>query len=1170
MSGGGIIKSIIMIKILSTNRERERESKRPAGISRYLFGTVVFLTLLFGFFQTITPVFAATLLSDDFTGTTINTSKWTEIDASGAGGTSGEVQQNGTLTIANSYVANTWGATAMISADTFNSTGLEISALMTRASDQLLSYGDYNFQSAGTKAYIVDLTSSVLALSWENGSLVGNTSCGAYSAGATYKMVIISGGFEVYKNNSLICTHNTSVTITDKPIFLESSLAASNYDDVLVVETPPVPTAPDAPTIGTATAGNGQATVTFTPPASNGGSAITGYTATSLPGSITGTGSSSPITVTGLTNGTAYTFTVTATNAVGTSPASSASNSVTPSVPAVPDQVAGVSVTGVNKQVLIGWDAPGQGGAAITDYLVEYKTSSSSTWITFSDGTSSNTKTIVTGLANGTAYDFRVSAINSGGTGTASATSTATPNAISTLAFVFTGESNSGGIGLNSDATAGELATRSSVQIMNLTSGLFLFENLDIGTNNLRDHAGLESYYDNSHGFELQLANSTEANAFPDNSQVYLVKTGQGGSQVSQWNVGGTYWTKFLERTAATKTQVPTGRQWVVWMSLGINDSIAGVPTSTWKTSMVAHIDKIKTDLPGAIIILTQFQSMGYASYNTIMSEIAAEEPNVYVVDSTGAALRDSNHWSYSGLKTVGASMVTITNNALGLIYPGKPTTVTPTESNGQVSLSWTAPVSNGGSAITDYLVEYKTTAGSTWLTFADGVSTGTSATVTGLTNETSYDFRVSTVNTNGTGNPSSIATAITPDVTAPTITNISSDKIDGSYTTGEVIDIDVTFSEAVTSTGNVTVTLETGTTDRSCTFTVSNATTGTCNYTVQAGDTTSDLDATISGTIADQASNLLTNFASATSLATNKAIVIDTIAPVRSAGLPSGSQPAGTTQVTLSLTTDENATCKYSTTAGTAYGSMTAFSTTGATSHSVTISGLSNGNSYNYYVRCIDGATNANSDDYTISFSIASPVSSGGGGGGGGFFAPYPTAPAGGFTATRDITNSQSKTVLHFGFGNDITNIAISDNINFTPATYINATSSVEWTATTTKILYIKYCNRYGRCSNPISLQINAFVPIVSNSYKFYKNLSYRMTNSDVKELQKYLNTHGVIVAPSGAGSLGKETNYFGLLTYRAVVKFQEAHASDILTPNGLKKGTGYFGPSTRAFVNK
>jgi hypothetical protein len=205
---------------------------------------------------------------------------------------------------------------------------------------------------------------------------------------------------------------------------------------------------------------------------------------------------------------------------------------------------------------------------------------------------------------------------------------------------------------------------------------------------------------------------------------------------------------------------------------------------------------------------------------------------------------------------------------------------------------------------------------------------------------------------------------------------------------------------------------------------------------------------------------------------------------------------------------------------------------------------------------------------DHTISATFAADVVVSHGGGG--FSAPYPTAPAGGFTITRDITNSQNKTVLHFGFGNDITNIAISENIYFTPATYINATSSVEWTATTTKILYVKYCNRYGRCSNPISLQINAFVPIVSNSYKFYKNLSYRMTNSDVKELQKYLNTHGFIVAPSGAGSPGKETTFFGSLTRLAVIKFQEKYAKDVLAPWGFVKGTGYVGKTTLAKINE
>jgi len=93
----------------------------------------------------------------------------------------------------------------------------------------------------------------------------------------------------------------------------------------------PVATVPGAPTIGTATEGNAQATVTFTAPASDGGSPITGYRVTSTPGGITATGAASPITVTGLTNGTAYTFTVAAQNVNGFGPASAASNSVTPS-----------------------------------------------------------------------------------------------------------------------------------------------------------------------------------------------------------------------------------------------------------------------------------------------------------------------------------------------------------------------------------------------------------------------------------------------------------------------------------------------------------------------------------------------------------------------------------------------------------------------------------------------------------------------------------------------------------------------------------------------------------------------------------------------------------------------------------------------------------------------
>jgi len=122
---------------------------------------------------------------------------------------------------------------------------------------------------------------------------------------------------------------------------------------------------PGAPTIGTATAGDASASVTFTAPTNNGGSAITSYTVTSSPGSLTGTGASSPVTVSGLTNGTAYTFTVTATNATGTGPASAASNSVTPVAPNYVEQVFSTYVyagTGSNQTITNGINVSSNGG----------------------------------------------------------------------------------------------------------------------------------------------------------------------------------------------------------------------------------------------------------------------------------------------------------------------------------------------------------------------------------------------------------------------------------------------------------------------------------------------------------------------------------------------------------------------------------------------------------------------------------------------------------------------------------------------------------------------------------------------------------------------------------------------------------------------------------------
>lgn len=86
---------------------------------------------------------------------------------------------------------------------------------------------------------------------------------------------------------------------------------------------------------------------------------------------------------------------------------------------------------------------------------------------------------------------------------------------------------------------------------------------------------------------------------------------------------------------------------------------------------------------------------------------------------------------------------------------------------------------------------------------------------------------------------------------------------------------------------------------------------------------------------------------------------------------------------------------------------------------------------------------------------------------------------------------------------------------------------------------------------------------------YTFPRNLRVGATGEDVRELQRLLNAKGFVVAQSGPGAPGSETTYFGQLTLKAVIRFQEAHAAEILTPNGLSKGTGYFGPSTRQYVN-
>ena len=146
---------------------------------------------------------------------------------------------------------------------------------------------------------------------------------------------------KVYLGSSQVGTASgtsSPLTVTGLPnsTVYSVTLTATNAIGTSTASTGPyfqTPAAPAAPTIGSASLVSGNVQVSFTPPTSNNGSTITGYTAVSSPGGITTSGASSPITMTGLATSTSYTFTVYATNAIGNGASSAASNSVTTASP---------------------------------------------------------------------------------------------------------------------------------------------------------------------------------------------------------------------------------------------------------------------------------------------------------------------------------------------------------------------------------------------------------------------------------------------------------------------------------------------------------------------------------------------------------------------------------------------------------------------------------------------------------------------------------------------------------------------------------------------------------------------------------------------------------------------------------------------------------------------
>ena len=225
-----------------------------------------------------------------------------------------------------------------------------------------------------------------------------------------------------------------------------------------------------------------------------------------------------------------------------------------------------------------------------------------------------------------------------------------------TILFIFNGESNSGGYALNTSPPTWEKAATNSVRILNNTT--LLYEDLDIETNNLISHTGLTDNV--THGWELGLSLAARGGLFKGRTQVHLVKTGQGGSTISQWGTSDTYFTTMMVRVNAAKLLLNSqGKKFkiVYWFSHGINDDIAATPVATWKAGVKTHLNNLRTHIGAGPVMMTRLPA-ARTTYNASIDTLPAEVSDLFVINSSNYSLRDANHWDYDGMKSISQDMV--------------------------------------------------------------------------------------------------------------------------------------------------------------------------------------------------------------------------------------------------------------------------------------------------------------------------------------------------------------------------------------------------------------------------------------------------------------------------------------------------------------------------------
>ncbi len=574
---------------------------------------------------------------------------------------------------------------------------------------------------------------------------------------------------------------------------------------------------PAAPTGVTAVAGVRKATVSFTAP-DNGGSPITSYTVTSTPGGINTTGKTSPISVTGLTNGTAYTFAVRATNASGIGPASESSPSVTPSesVPGIPRYIG--TIAG-NSQVKVSFYAPVEdGGRPITSYTVTASPGGAT-----ATGTSS--PIVVTGLTNGTAYTFTVKAVNAVGVSPASnPTSSVTPflsvpgvpqyvsaSPGSTKASVsFYAPSSDG----NSPITAytvtaspgGATVTglSSPLVVTGLTNGTaYTFtvkatnavgvgpaSNPTSSVTPFLSVPGVPQYVSASPG-------STKA------SVSFYAPSSDGNSPITSYTVtaspGGATVTGTSSPIVVTGLTNGTAYTFTVKATNAVGVGPASTPSSSVIPFLsVPGVPQYVSAKPGSTKASVSFYAPSSDGNSPITSYTVTASPGGATVTGTSSpivvtGLTNGTAYTFTvkAANAVGAGPASNPTSSVTpfLSVPGAPQYVSATPGSTKAFVSFYPPSSDGNSPITSYTVTASP---------GGAIATGTSSpiVVTGLTNGTVYTFTVKATNAVGTGSFSTESASIIPAVGVPWAPAIMNGTCDNGQAT-------ITFIEPIYDGGS-------------------------------------------------------------------------------------------------------------------------------------------------------------------------------------------------------------------------------------------------------------------------------------------------------------------------------------------------------------------------------